>query len=56
MADEDGVVCIPSASTSDWDWQKLVCEAEKRAAVDALCAKDLKEGKGVAETFKARRE
>lgn len=51
MADEDGVVCIPLTV----DLTKLVADAEERARVDGLCAEDLRSGKGVAETFKARR-
>lgn len=50
MADENGVVCIPRELAED-----VVVGAEKQRSVDALCEEDLRGGKGVKETFAARR-
>ena len=51
LADEDGVVVIPKDLIDD-----VIREAGARREIDDLCAKDLKAGKGVAETFKLRRK
>lgn len=50
LADEDGVLAIPSALV-----EKVIEGAAERRRIDDLCAGDLREGKGVKETFKARR-
>ncbi|TFK44338.1 ribonuclease E inhibitor RraA/Dimethylmenaquinone methyltransferase [Crucibulum laeve] len=50
VADEDGVVCVPSALES-----KVVELATKGRQVDALCMEDIKAGKGVQASFKLHR-
>lgn len=50
LADEDGVLAIPSALV-----EQVIEGAAERRRIDELCAGDLREGKGVKETFKARR-
>jgi regulator of RNase E activity RraA len=50
LADEDGVLAIPSALV-----EQVIEGAAERRRIDELCAQDLREGKGVKETFKARR-
>ncbi|RXW21288.1 hypothetical protein EST38_g4574 [Candolleomyces aberdarensis] len=50
LADEDGVVCVPK------DLEEKVIElAQKGRAVDDLCMRDIKAGKGVQASFKLHR-
>ena len=50
MADEDGVVCVPR------DLEEKVIElAQKGRAVDDLCMRDIRAGKGVQASFKLHR-
>lgn len=50
VADEDGVVCVPSALAKD-----VISLAAKGREVDERCMQDIKVGKGVQETFKTHR-
>lgn len=50
LADVDGVVVVPRAQVME-----VVELAKKGREVDARCLEDLKQGKGVAETFKKHR-
>lgn len=50
LADVDGVVVVPRALVI-----QVVELAKKGREVDERCMRDLKEGKGVAETFKKHR-
>ncbi|KAJ3549994.1 hypothetical protein NMY22_g664 [Coprinellus aureogranulatus] len=50
VADEDGVVCIPQELE-----QQVIELARKGRAVDDLCMRDIKAGKGIAASFKLHR-
>lgn len=50
LADEDGVLAVPAALV-----ERVLEGAAERRRIDGLCAADLREGRGVKETFAHRR-
>ncbi|KAF6760312.1 ribonuclease E inhibitor RraA/Dimethylmenaquinone methyltransferase [Ephemerocybe angulata] len=50
VADEDGVVCVPRELE-----EKVIELAERGRAIDELCMRDIKEGKGLQASFKLHR-
>ena len=50
IADEDGVVCVPQELE-----ERVIELAQKGRAVDELCMRDIKAGKGVQAAFKLYR-